>query len=95
MRHFDLCVIGSGSGNSIIDENFDDLKVALIDKGERFGGTCLNTGCIPTKMFVYPATLGLRRTGRQGRRQPGRGEGRLAGYPRSDLRPDRSDQRGG
>jgi len=36
MRHFDLCVIGSGSGNSIIDENFADQKVALIDKGERF-----------------------------------------------------------
>lgn len=57
MRHFDLCVIGSGSGNSIIDENFADLEVALVDKGERFGGTCLNAGCIPTKMFVYPADL--------------------------------------
>ena len=57
MRHFDLCVIGSGSGNSIVDSQFDDLSVALIDKGERFGGTCLNVGCIPTKMFVYPAEL--------------------------------------
>ena len=57
MRHFDLCVIGSGSGNSIIDSRFDDLSVALVDKGERFGGTCLNVGCIPTKMFVYPAEL--------------------------------------
>ena len=57
MRHFDLCVIGSGSGNSIIDESFDDRSVALVDKGERFGGTCLNVGCIPTKMFVHPADL--------------------------------------
>ncbi len=57
MRHFDLCVIGSGSGNSIIDSQFDDLEVALVDKGERFGGTCLNVGCIPTKMFVHPADL--------------------------------------
>ena len=57
MRHFDLCVIGSGSGNSIIDERFDDREVALVDKGERFGGTCLNVGCIPTKMYVYPAEL--------------------------------------
>ena len=57
MRHFDLCVIGSGSGNSIIDSRFDDLSVALVDKGERFGGTCLNVGCIPTKMFVHPADL--------------------------------------
>lgn len=57
MRHFDLCVIGSGSGNSIIDDQFSDHQVALVDKGERFGGTCLNVGCIPTKMFVYPADL--------------------------------------
>lgn len=57
MRHFDLCVIGSGSGNSIIDDQFSDQQVALVDKGERFGGTCLNVGCIPTKMFVHPADL--------------------------------------
>ncbi|MFC9444373.1 mycothione reductase, partial [Brevibacterium sp. NPDC056947] len=24
---------------------------------DSFGGTCLNVGCIPTKMFVYPATI--------------------------------------
>lgn len=56
MRHFDLCVIGSGSGNSLIDERFAHLDVALIEKGT-FGGTCLNVGCIPTKMFVLPADL--------------------------------------
>ena len=55
MRHFDLIIIGSGSGNSIVDERFDDWDVALIDDGVRFGGTCLNHGCIPTKMFVLPA----------------------------------------
>lgn len=57
MDHFDLCVIGSGSGNSIVDERFADWSVALVDDGERFGGTCLNYGCIPTKMFVHPADL--------------------------------------
>ncbi len=57
MRHFDLCVIGSGSGNSIIDERFDHLQVALVDGQEWFGGTCLNVGCIPTKMFAHPADL--------------------------------------
>ena len=55
MRHFDLIIIGSGSGNSIVDARFDDWDVALIDDGVRFGGTCLNHGCIPTKMFVLPA----------------------------------------
>ncbi len=56
MRHFDLCIIGSGSGNSIVDHRFDDQTVALVDQGT-FGGTCLNVGCIPSKMYVYPAGL--------------------------------------
>lgn len=56
--HFDLAIIGSGSANSIIDERFADQRVALMEKGT-FGGTCLNVGCIPTKMFVYPADLAL------------------------------------
>ena len=55
MQHFDLVIIGSGSGNSIVDERFDDWNVALIDRTDPFGGTCLNKGCIPTKMFVLPA----------------------------------------
>ncbi len=55
MAHFDLCVIGTGSGNSVVDERFAGWKVAMLDDGPRFGGTCLNVGCIPTKMFVLPA----------------------------------------
>jgi mycothione reductase len=55
MQHFDLAVIGSGTGNSLIDERFADWNVALIERDETFGGTCLNRGCIPTKMFVVPA----------------------------------------
>ncbi len=57
MQHFDLVVIGSGSGNSLIDERFAAWNVALIERDETFGGTCLNRGCIPTKMFVHPADL--------------------------------------
>ena len=56
-QQFDLCIIGSGSGNSIPDHRFDDWRVALVDDGPRFGGTCLNVGCIPTKMYVHPADL--------------------------------------
>ena len=55
MQHFDIAVIGSGSGNSIIDERFSHLDVALIEDNPVFGGTCLNRGCIPTKMFVVAA----------------------------------------
>ena len=48
MRHFDLVVIGSGTGNTIITKQFADWRVALIDGQKWFGGTCLNVGCIPT-----------------------------------------------
>jgi len=55
MKTYDVIVVGSGSGMFIIDEAIDrGLKVALVDKGP-FGGTCLNTGCIPSKMLIYPA----------------------------------------
>jgi mycothione reductase len=56
VRHHDLVVIGTGSGNSIVDERFAHLDVALVEHGV-FGGTCLNVGCIPTKMFVYAADV--------------------------------------
>src|SRR6478752_6956648 len=56
MRRHDLLIIGTGSGNSIVDERFADLDVAIVEHGT-FGGTCLNVGCIPSKMFVYPADI--------------------------------------
>lgn len=56
MTHYDLVIVGSGSGNSLVTPFWDNKKVAIIDGGV-FGGTCLNKGCIPTKMFVVPATL--------------------------------------
>ena len=51
MEHYDIVVIGSGSGNTILDEDFADRRAAIIDSGA-FGGTCLNVGCIPTKMYL-------------------------------------------
>jgi len=55
MKKYDVIVVGSGSGMIIVDEATDrSLKVALVDKGP-FGGTCINTGCIPSKMLIYPA----------------------------------------
>jgi len=57
MKKYDVIVVGSGSGMLIVDEATDHgLKVALVDKGP-FGGTCLNTGCIPSKMLIYPADI--------------------------------------
>ena len=56
MTHFDIAIIGTGSGNSILDERYADKRVAICEQGV-FGGTCLNVGCIPTKMFVYAAEV--------------------------------------
>lgn len=56
MNHVDLAIIGSGSGNSLVTPDFADKKVAIVESGV-FGGTCLNVGCIPTKMFVYSADI--------------------------------------
>ena len=57
MPHFDLVVIGSGSGNSLMTPDLDGWNIALVEGGSVFGGTCLNAGCIPTKMYVHPADL--------------------------------------
>ena len=54
--HYDLCIIGSGSGNSIIDSRMDDWSIAMVERSV-FGGTCLNRGCIPSKMLIYPADV--------------------------------------
>ena len=56
MAHFDLAIIGTGSGNSLVTPDFDGKSVAVIESG-RFGGTCVNVGCIPTKMYVYAADV--------------------------------------
>ncbi|MEU0795599.1 mycothione reductase [Amycolatopsis sp. NPDC005961] len=56
MPHYDLVIVGTGSGNSILGPDFAGKKTAIVEKGT-FGGTCLNVGCIPTKMFVYAANV--------------------------------------
>ena len=56
MAHFDLAIIGTGSGNSLVTPDFDGKRVAIIESGT-FGGTCVNVGCIPTKMYVYAADV--------------------------------------
>jgi mycothione reductase len=56
VAHFDLAIIGTGSGNALVTPDFNDKSVAIIESGS-FGGTCLNVGCIPTKMFVYAADV--------------------------------------
>jgi mycothione reductase len=55
MKEYDVMVIGSGAGALVAQDALaHDLSVALVDKGP-LGGTCLNLGCIPSKMLIYPA----------------------------------------
>ncbi len=56
MPHFSLVVIGSGSGNIVASEHPAGGSVALIESGA-FGGTCINRGCIPSKILIHTADL--------------------------------------
>ncbi|WP_306325885.1 mycothione reductase [Streptomyces venezuelae] len=56
MRHHDLVIIGAGSGNAVVDDSFADLDVAVVEE-RWFGGTCLNAGCIPSKMLAHTADV--------------------------------------
>lgn len=63
---FDLIVIGSGGGLVVAMAAAQrKMKVALIERGA-LGGTCLNRGCIPSKMVIYPGELAdeIREAGR-------------------------------
>jgi mycothione reductase len=55
MRSYDVVVVGSGAGASVAARAVrEGHSVALIDHGP-LGGTCPNTGCIPSKMLIHPA----------------------------------------
>ena len=56
MRHFDAIIIGMGQAGPSLAARFSDAgkTVAIIER-HRFGGTCVNTGCIPTKTMVASA----------------------------------------
>ncbi|HZD83033.1 MAG TPA: dihydrolipoyl dehydrogenase [Nitrososphaeraceae archaeon] len=55
---FDLIVIGSGSGLDVANAAASQhgLKVAIIEK-DKMGGTCLNRGCIPSKLLIHSADV--------------------------------------
>ncbi|MEM3159705.1 MAG: dihydrolipoyl dehydrogenase [Nitrososphaera sp.] len=57
MEKFDLIVIGSGSGLDVANAAAQGgMKVAIIEK-DRMGGTCLNRGCIPSKLLLHSADV--------------------------------------
>src|SRR6476661_8527852 len=56
MRHFDAIIIGTGQAGPPLAARFSGAgkTVAIIER-HKFGGTCVNTGCIPTKTMVASA----------------------------------------
>ena len=49
-KNYDLVVVGAGPGGEVgaIRAAQQGLRVALVEKRQHLGGTCLNVGCIPT-----------------------------------------------
>ena len=56
MNKFDAIVIGTGQAGPSLAARLSaaGMTVAIIERG-KFGGTCVNTGCIPTKTLVASA----------------------------------------
>jgi len=56
---FDIVVLGAGSGGYACALRAAELgrSVALIERDEALGGTCLNRGCIPTKALLHAAEV--------------------------------------
>lgn len=58
---YDVAVIGAGPGGYVTSlyGALKGLKIAIIEKDRRLGGTCLLRGCIPSKAMVKTAELML------------------------------------
>ena len=56
MKYFDIIIIGSGWGTKLRTLADQWKTVAIVEKWELWG-TCLNRGCIPSKMLIYPSDL--------------------------------------
>ena len=56
---YDVAIMGAGPGGytAAIRAGQLGLKVCLIEKDERLGGTCLQVGCIPTKALLFNAEV--------------------------------------
>jgi pyruvate/2-oxoglutarate dehydrogenase complex dihydrolipoamide dehydrogenase (E3) component len=55
-QHFDAIIIGTGQAGPPLAKRLSaaGMSVAIIERN-KFGGTCVNTGCIPTKTLIASA----------------------------------------
>jgi len=58
-RDYDLIILGSGPGGYVagIRAGQLGLRVAVVEKDPKYGGTCLLRGCIPTKALLHTAAV--------------------------------------
>jgi len=57
MKKYDVLVVGSGAGLEVASFAAQrGMSVALVEEGP-LGGTCLNRGCIPSKMLIHSADV--------------------------------------
>ncbi len=57
MEEFDVIVVGAGSGLDVASAcAHRGMDVAVVEDGP-MGGTCLNRGCIPSKMLIHHADI--------------------------------------
>ncbi len=59
MKTFDLVIIGGGAGAFGAAIRANELKTgtAMINAGLPLGGTCVNVGCVPSKMLLYAGEI--------------------------------------
>ncbi|MFB6209027.1 MAG: dihydrolipoyl dehydrogenase [Candidatus Nanohaloarchaea archaeon] len=57
MEEYDLIVLGAGSGSDVASGIYSRGKQVAIVEPARLGGTCLNRGCIPSKMLIHHADV--------------------------------------
>ena len=59
MKEYDHIALGSGLAMAIVTairQNHPNARIEVIDK-DALGGICLNRGCIPSKLLLYPSEL--------------------------------------
>jgi len=57
LKKFDVIIVGSGAGLEVASFAAEKgMSVAIIEEGP-LGGTCLNRGCIPSKMLIHSADV--------------------------------------
>ena len=62
MKTYDAIIIGSGqAGNPLANALAAAGRTVAVIEREHVGGTCVNVGCIPKKLFHYSAHLGQSR----------------------------------